>query len=66
MDLELVHLKAAERAGYGMRKRRRLDRYGLRLREDILEAQAQYQPDKKPWGCRFEKEEKVHLENLHF
>jgi hypothetical protein len=24
------------------------------LRADILETQAQYAPDKKPWGCRFD------------
>ena len=24
------------------------------LRADILQAQAQYQPKKKPWGCRFD------------
>ncbi len=24
------------------------------LREDILSAQQEYMPDKKPWGCRFE------------
>jgi hypothetical protein len=24
------------------------------LRDDILQAQAQYQPEKKPWGCRFD------------
>ena len=25
------------------------------LRDDILEAQAQYAPEKKPWGCTFDR-----------
>jgi hypothetical protein len=28
------------------------------LREDILAAQAQYQPNKKPWGTKFDKKDK--------
>ena len=28
------------------------------LRIDILEAQRQYQPDKKPWGVRFDKKKR--------
>ena len=28
------------------------------LRDDILQAQAQYQPEKKPWGVRFDKKGK--------
>jgi len=27
----------------------------LELRDDILRAQAQYQPGKKPWGARFDR-----------
>jgi hypothetical protein len=29
------------------------------LRDDILAAQAQYAPNKKPWGCRFDHAQRV-------
>ena len=29
-------------------------RRGGELRDDILQAQTQYQPEKKPWGARFD------------
>ena len=32
----------------------RLKPLWVELREDILRAQAEYAPDKKPWGCRFD------------
>jgi hypothetical protein len=34
---------------------RKLKALWRELREDILEAQRQYAPDKKPWGCRFDR-----------
>jgi hypothetical protein len=30
------------------------------LRDDILEAQKQYQPNNKPWGARFDKKKRSH------
>jgi hypothetical protein len=33
----------------------KLRKLWLELREPILEAQAKYMPNKKPWGCRFDR-----------
>jgi hypothetical protein len=33
----------------------RLKGLWFELRDDILQAQTQYQPEKKPWGARFDR-----------
>jgi hypothetical protein len=33
----------------------KLEPVWFELRDDILKAQAFYAPDKKPWGCRFDR-----------
>ena len=38
----------------GFKKLAALQQLWTELRNDILEAQQQYQPNKKPWGARFD------------